>query len=104
MTSCLADLLGGAPDQDVCDWGEDELHEESNESHEAKPDAGGQRDLLELFAVRLGALAKQTVAGGEEVLQRLDSLLNLIHCCVARSPVLCVDTCLLYTSPSPRDS
>lgn len=42
-------------DDDVVDGDVDEFYEESDEAHNAESDGGGDSNLLELFAVGLGA-------------------------------------------------
>ena len=42
-------------DNDVVDGNVDELDEESDESHDAEPDGGGDSNLLELFPVGFSA-------------------------------------------------
>ena len=42
-------------DDDVVDWNVDELDEESDESHDAEPDGGGDSYLLELLPVGFSA-------------------------------------------------
>lgn len=42
-------------DDDVVNWYMDEFHEESDESHDAEADGGGDCDLLEFSTVGLCA-------------------------------------------------
>ena len=84
------------PDNDVVDGDVDELDEEPNEAHEAKPDGRGDGDLREFFPerlgnnfhyhaclllppVRLGAPLHQPDGVLAELLQGLDLLRDLVH-------------------------
>ena len=94
-------LLGS--DNDVVDGDVDELDEEPNEAHEAKPDGRGDGDLREFFPeglminfncqyclflvippVRLGAPLHQSDGVLAELLQGLDLLRDLVHCALLR--------------------
>merc|ERR1719452_409270 len=80
-------LLG--PDNDVVDGDVDELDEEPNEAHEAKPDGRGDGDLREFFPVRLGAPLHQSDGVLAELLQGLDLLRDLVHCALLRRFISC---------------
>lgn len=57
----------------------DKLHKETNEAHDSKANSCGHGDLLELFAVRLGATLQEPHGILGELLSRLHDGHHLIH-------------------------
>lgn len=57
----------------------DEFHEESNKAHNAESNCRGDGNLLELFAVGLGAALDQAQRVLGEGTARFTELHNLIH-------------------------
>ena len=66
-------------DNNVVDGNVDQLHEESNESHESKANSSSYSNLLELLPVRLGASLDESDGVLSELLHRLHRLGYLIH-------------------------
>lgn len=58
----------------------DQLHEETNESHDAESDRGGNGDFLELLAVGLCAPLDQSQRVLGEGASGLAELDYLVHC------------------------
>ena len=76
-TSAVDFILGS--DNDVVDGDVDELHEETDETHDAEPNSGCHSDLLKLFSVGLGAPLYQAAGILVKLLGRLGQAKNLIH-------------------------
>merc|ERR1711994_351131 len=71
---------------DVVDRDVDELHEESNETHQGESDGCSNSNFLEFFPVRLGASLHQPDGILSKLSHWLHCLGDLIHC----NLILCV--------------
>lgn len=57
----------------------DEFDKEANEAHKCEANGGGECDLLEFLAVRLGALFDQAVGVLHELFTWLNVLVDVVH-------------------------
>ena len=76
-TSAVDFILGS--DNDVVDGDVDELDKETDESHQREPDGCGNRDLLELLPVWLGASLDQSDGVLAELFEGLELSGDLVH-------------------------
>jgi hypothetical protein len=66
-------------DDNVIDWNVNQFDEKADEAHDGETDGGSNRNLFELFAVRLGTTTNQTHRIAGELFHRFNERNDLIH-------------------------